>query len=322
MKKRLSVFIPALLMLMLVHAQQKAQKFVQETQYLLYLPDAYNNDTTMKWPLVLFLHGSGEAGVDIEKIKVHGPPKLIEAGKKFPFIVVSPQAPPNTGWQSEVIKGLLDDVKKKYRVDNDRVYLTGLSMGGFGTWDLAEKYPNEFAAIVPICGGGDTSKVWKLRHTPVWCFHGALDNVVPIASSQRMVDALKPYNANVKFTVYPTANHNSWEVTYNNDSVYTWMLSQKKFVQKAVAVDQKLLKEYTGTYVNNRNDTLVLNLEDAKLIAMPGHNQRIELKASSPNTFFWDERSIDEATIIRNKKNAVVGLIVYGGEKDELRKIK
>ena len=121
-------------------AQQTAEKFVQETQYLLYLPDGYLNDTIKKWPLLIFLHGSGESGIELNKVKVNGPPELIEQGKKFPFIVVSPQAPPNTGWKAEVLKGMLDDLKRKYRVDKDRVYLTGLSMGGFGTWDFLKNF--------------------------------------------------------------------------------------------------------------------------------------------------------------------------------------
>lgn len=318
--KKISILVASLFLLVQLYAQQTAQKFVLETQYLLYLPEAYANDSTAKWPLLLFLHGAGESGTDIEKIKVHGPPELIEAGKKFPFIVVSPQAPPQRGWRAETLKGLLDDIKKKYRVDNDRVYLTGLSMGGFGTWDLSEKYPDEFAAIAPICGGGDTEKIWKLRHMPVWCFHGAKDDVVPLAASQRMVNALKPYNPSVKFTIYPEANHNSWDLTYNNDSLYTWLLAQKKFIQTAIAVDEKILKEYEGIYVNANNDSLRMVLENGKLFAKPRQGS-IELKASSDSNFFWNERSIDEVRFVRDKKNKVTGYIVFSGEKEEVKKV-
>ncbi|MFT3705390.1 MAG: dienelactone hydrolase family protein [Agriterribacter sp.] len=318
-KKTLSLVI-LILIALISNAQQTAEKFIQETHYLLYLPEGYKNDTTTQWPLMIFLHGSGESGVDLDKVKVHGPPKLIEAGKKFPFIVVSPQAPPQTGWQAETLKAMLDDLKKKYRVDRDRIYLTGLSMGGFGTWDLSEKYPNEFAAIAPICGGGDTSKIWKLRHMPVWCFHGAKDDVVPLASSQRMVDALRPYNPSVKFTIYPEANHNSWEVTYNNDSLYTWLLSQKKFRYTAINPDQKILKEYEGAYLTPGNDTLRMEIEDGKLYAKPKQG-KIELKASSATNFFWNENAIDEVQFVRNKKGVISGFIVLGDDKEEARKI-
>jgi len=318
--KRTELFLMCFSFLMLSNAQQTAQKFIQETQYLLYLPEGYERDTTKQWPLMIFLHGSGESGVDLEKVKVHGPAKLIEAGKKFPFIVVSPQAPPQTGWKSDVLKALLDDLKKKLRVDRDRVYLTGLSMGGFGTWDLAEKYPDEFAGIAPICGGGDVGKVWKLRHMPVWCFHGAKDNVVPIASSQIMVDSLRKFNPGVKFTIYPELEHNSWEVTYNNDSLYDWFLSQKKFRYDSVSVPEKILKEYEGYYTNAKRDTLQIVMENGKLIAKPGR-KTIELKASSNTNFYWNPDSVDEVQFLRDKKGVVTGLSILTQEKEEARKI-
>jgi len=302
-----------------VNAQQTAEKFVQETQYLLYLPDGYINDTIKKWPLLIFLHGSGESGTELNKVKVHVPPKLIEQGKKFPFIVVSPQAPPNTGWKAEILKGVLDDLKRKYRVDNDRVYLTGLSMGGFGTWDLSQKYPDEFAAIAPICGGGDDNRIWKLRHMPVWCFHGAKDDVVLPAQSQKMVDALKKYNSNVRFTLYPDANHNSWEVTYNNDSLYTWLLEQKKFRHQPITIPPQSLKGYEGMYVN-KTDSLRIVVENGKLMAKPGKNS-IEIKPSSETIFFWDENSVDEVQFTRNKKGAVNGFILMTNEMTTFKKL-
>jgi predicted esterase len=301
-------------------AQQTVEKFVTETQYLLYLPEQYAADTATKWPLLIFLHGSGESGTDLNKVKVHGPPKLIEQGKKFPFIAVSPQAPPHTGWKAEVLKGMLDDLKKKYRVDNDRVYLTGLSMGGYGTWDVSEKFPGDFAAIAPICGGGDDSKVWKLRHMPVWCFHGAKDDVVLPVQSQIMVDALRKFNSNVKFTLYPDANHNSWDITYNNDSLYTWLLSQKRFRYQAVSLPQQVLKGYEGVYVNN-NDSIKIVLENEKLMLKPGRNT-IEIRPSSETNFFWDNDSIDEIQFMRNKKGNVSSFILLADVKREFVKLK
>ena len=304
---------------LLAKAQQTAEKFVQETQYLLYLPDSYLNDTIKKWPLLIFLHGSGESGTDLNKVKVHGPPKLIDQGKKFPFIIISPQAPPNTGWRAEILKSLLDDLKRKYRVDNDRVYLTGLSMGGFGTWDLSQKFPDDFAAIAPICGGGDDSKVWKLRHMPVWCFHGAKDDVVLPAQSQKMVDALKKYNSNVRFTLYPDANHNSWDLTYNNDSLYSWLLAQKKFRHQAITIAPQLLKEYEGVYLNSA-DSLRIVVENGKLMAKPGKNS-IEIKPSSATNFFWDENSGDEVQFTRNKKGNIKGFILMTNEMKTFKKL-
>jgi len=195
--------------------------------YLLYLPQGYEKEGKA-WPLVLFLHGAGESGQDLNKVKVHGPPKLVETGKEFPFIVVSPQAP-RMGWDVNTLNALLDDIVSNYRVDKDRIYVTGLSMGGFGTWALAAAYPERFAALVPICGGGNTADAKKLANIPIWVFHGAKDNVVPPSRSESMVKALKEAGAkDLKFTLYPNANHDSWTETYNNQEMWDWLLQQKR----------------------------------------------------------------------------------------------
>ena len=319
--KRMVLMPFIILVAMLAQAQQTAETFVLETKYLLYLPGEYASDTTRKWPLMIFLHGSGESGTDLQKVKAHGPPKLIEKGKKFPFIVVSPQAPPETGWRTEVLKSMLDDLKKRYRVDPDRVYLTGLSMGGFGTWNFATKYPDDIAAIAPVCGGGNPAEVWKLRHMAVWCFHGAKDDVVPPAASQKMIDALVKYNPSVSFTLYPDANHNSWDITYDNDSLYTWLLAQKKFRFKPVALKPSALREYEGIYISSMNgDTLKLVLENDHLVAKTGR-ETIPLKASSNDHFYWDENSIDEAQFIRNKKGRLTGFTVWSNEKSDFTRL-
>ena len=174
-------------------------------KYLLYLPKDYEQKSS--WPLMLFLHGSGERGDNLDLVKQHGPPKLIEAGKQFPFIVVSPQCPNHHSWEPFELAALLDEIGEKYKVDQDRIYVTGLSMGGFGTWALAGYQPNRFAALVPICGGGDPARVKRIAHIPVWAFHGGKDPAVPLALAQKMVDALKKCGGNVKFTVYPEAGH-------------------------------------------------------------------------------------------------------------------
>src|SRR5687768_3531925 len=143
--------------------QQKSEQYNITVNYLLYLPQDYNKDTATKWPMIVFLHGAGEVGTDIEKVKVNGPPKLIEQGKQFPFIVVSPQAPPREGWEPQIIIRLVKALQSTYKIDKERIYLTGLSMGGFGTWAIAMKFPNVFAAIAPVCGGGDTAEIMNLK---------------------------------------------------------------------------------------------------------------------------------------------------------------
>jgi predicted peptidase len=194
--------------------------------YLLFLPEGYESSKT-KWPLMLFLHGAGESGSDLAKVKAHGPPKIVETKGDFPFILVSPQSP-GRGWNSDTLNALLDEILRTHRVDPDRVYLTGLSMGGYGTWALAAAHPEKFAAIVPICGGGNPAEAKKLATLPIWVFHGAKDNTVPLERSKEMVEAVKAAGGEVKFTVYPEAGHDSWTETYNNPELFKWLLAQKR----------------------------------------------------------------------------------------------
>lgn len=194
--------------------------------YLLYLPKDYGTVPQKKLPLILFLHGMGERGNNLERVKVHGIPKIVEQKDDFPFIAVSPQCPGRSFWtmELEALNALLDEIIETYAVDTNRIYLTGLSMGGFGSWSLAIKYPDRFAAIAPVCGGGEPEKVSVLKDIPVWVFHGGKDQTVPLKRSEEMVDALKACGGNVKFTVYPDAGHDSWTETYDNPELYKWFL--------------------------------------------------------------------------------------------------
>ncbi|MFW6171885.1 MAG: prolyl oligopeptidase family serine peptidase [Planctomycetota bacterium] len=194
--------------------------------YLLYLPDDYQRKAP--WPLVLFLHGAGERGNDPRLVKKHGPPKLIEQGQQFPMIVVSPQCPQEQWWQPIELTALLDEIVEKYNVDERRLYVTGLSMGGFGTWSLAAYAPHRFAAIAPICGGGEPFWAGRFAHLPTWVFHGGKDGVVPPRRSEEMVKALEEVGGDVKLTVYPEAGHDSWTQTYDNPQLYDWLLNQKR----------------------------------------------------------------------------------------------
>jgi predicted peptidase len=198
-------------------------------RYLLYLPKDYGR-TEKKWPLMLFLHGAGERGDNLDLVKKHGPPKLVERGKDFPFIIVSPQCPAGVWWPEKLdtLVALLDEITSTYAVDTGRVYLTGLSMGGFGTWSLACRHPERFAAIAPICGGGMWFLADRLKAVPVWAFHGAKDPVVPLELSESMVEAVKRMGGDAKLTVYPEAQHDSWTATYENPKFYEWFLSHRK----------------------------------------------------------------------------------------------
>lgn len=195
-------------------------------RYWLYLPADYNTDT--KFPLVLFLHGAGERGDDLEAVKKWGPPQLVANGKGFPFVLVSPQCPAGQWWDVDAMAHLVDELAKKYSIDRQRMYVTGLSMGGYGTWAILAKYPKLFAAAVPICGGGDPKMAESMRHVPIWAFHGEKDNVVPVRRSQEMVEAITKAGGNARLTIYPGVGHNSWSATYDNPEVYQWLLSHRR----------------------------------------------------------------------------------------------
>jgi predicted peptidase len=213
--------------------QQLSQTF--RTDYLLFLPKDYDNSPGKRWPLILFLHGSGERGTNVWRTAIHGPTKYIANHPDFPFIFISPQCPENQKWSDDTVLGVLDSVISKYSVDTNRIYLTGLSMGGYGTWGLATLHPERFAAIAPICGGDsrigivltglDKSRAPLLKTLPVWAFHGGKDTTVLLEESERMIKILKDLgNKDVKLTIYPEAQHDSWTATYNNPELYDWFL--------------------------------------------------------------------------------------------------
>jgi predicted peptidase len=204
--------------------------------YLAFVPKGYGQ-SSKKFPLMLFLHGAGERGTNINAVSVHGPPKIVKTNDNFPFILISPQCAPNQRWERQMIMAFLDEMITKYKPDTNRIYLTGLSMGGYGSWDLAANYPDRFAAVIPICGGGQTIDV-KLANAArkkaystlgIWAFTGAKDPVVPVEESQRMVEAFKAAGCkDIQLTIYPEANHDSWTETYNNPKIYEWLLEHKR----------------------------------------------------------------------------------------------
>jgi predicted peptidase len=215
--------------------------------YLLHLPRGYRAHPNRLWPLIMFLHGSDERGDDIELVKKHGIPRIAEQQRDFPFIAVSPQCPARAGWQFYLptLNDLLAHVSSTYAVDPEQVYLTGISMGGYGTWHLAAKYPHQFAAIVPICGGGYKSygfpaQACLLRDTPVWAFHGAMDMIVPVEESKRVIDVIRSCGGAVRFTLYPDAGHDVWTRTYQNPELYTWLLRHRRSARGSYSSDSPI----------------------------------------------------------------------------------
>jgi predicted peptidase len=199
-------------------------------KYVVYVPKAYNAEKPH--PAILFLHGSGEQGDDGQKqVAVGLGPAIKKAEEKWNYLVIFPQKPKGPGGfgsHEKLILDILEKTKKEYKVDEKRLYCTGLSMGGMGTWGLALKYPDLFAAIAPVCGRGDPSQAAKIKDLPTWNFHGDKDNAVPIKGSQDMIDAIKAAGGNPKFTIYPGVGHNSWDKAYNEEKLEEWFVQHAK----------------------------------------------------------------------------------------------
>ncbi|MGD9148329.1 MAG: dienelactone hydrolase family protein [Anaerolineae bacterium] len=207
--------------------------------YLLFLPQEYGQEPGRQWPLMVFLHGIAKRGdslEELEELKKDGPPMIVEQEPDFPFIVLSPQCPSDSFWESQLgrLDSLVEEILATYDVDERRIYLTGLSMGGYGVWHYALKDPARFAAVVPIAGGyvhgSDEvpASICDLQDVPIWVFHGAGDDVVMPRQSEVLVDALRACPSEVRFTLYPGAAHDeSWKMAYADPELYEWMLAQR-----------------------------------------------------------------------------------------------
>ncbi len=202
----------------------------EQFEYYLYYPEEYNENEEQDFGLLLFLHGGGEAGRDVGEIKKSGPPKLLAEGKQFPFLILAPQNPhERKWWNTEAIKQLLDTVVKQNRVDESRIYLTGLSRGGSAAWEMATQYPNTFAAMAVVCGMAPLPYAhWIDKSMPIWVFHGEKDDVIGVEESDSMVEKLKSMGYDVEYTRYKDAGHAIWGRAYTTDSLYTWMAKQKR----------------------------------------------------------------------------------------------
>lgn len=231
----LSLFLVALIPLTGAAGEVK-KGFVNKTfsdgaKYVVFVPESY--DAVKEVPAILFLHGAGETGTDgLKQTKVGIGPAINKDAAKFPFLVVFPQSQKRT-WKADSEDGkralaILDQVMKDYKVDAKRVYLTGLSMGGFGSWSMAAAHPERWAAVAPICGGGDPKAAGKIKHLPIWCFHGDADKAVNVKLSRDMIAALKAAGASPRYDEYKGVGHNSWDRAYGTAELYTWFLSHSR----------------------------------------------------------------------------------------------
>ena len=219
--------------------------FGEQLPFQIYIPEIKEGD---KVPVVLLLHGAGERGNDNKKQTAHGFKAIIEYGKakNNPAIIIAPQCPNGMQWVNvkwntkshsmpefpstplRLALELLDSKVKSMPVDQNRIYITGLSMGGYGTWDAICRKPDYFAAALPLCGGADTKQASKLTKLPIWTVHGDKDGAIPVSRSRDMVKALKEAGANITYTEHPGAGHNIWTATYSDSKVLDWLFSQKK----------------------------------------------------------------------------------------------
>lgn len=236
-----------------LYAQQENSRFTLHffehrgltIPYRLFEPKIHSPSATFS--LVLYLHGAGERGNDGSDIVLkNGALEVAKREMRYPCYIVVPQCPKEMKWSpyqkelgtyrlsdtasviQELIIALLDSIQTKYAVDTSRVYVAGISMGGFGTWELVMRHPSRFAAAVPICGGGDVTKVHRLKHLPIWVFHGSDDQVIKVQWSRALVDSLKALGAPVRYTELPNVGHDAWTPAFSNDALYEWLFSQKK----------------------------------------------------------------------------------------------
>jgi predicted peptidase len=259
---RKNIFLCMLILCAAIHTKAQDLSLYQKMSftkggntlpYRLLLPENY--DASKKYPLILFLHGAGERGNDNESQLVHGAGLFLRDSirKKYPAIVVFPQCDTGSFWSNvkidrnaigeerlmfqaggrptvamELLQKLLKQIIKKYPVQKNQLYVGGLSMGGMGTFEIVYRNPGMFAAAFPICGGADAGSAAKLKQTNWWIFHGAKDDVVLPVFSQRIVTALQEIQANVKFTLYPEANHNSWDSAFAEPGLMGWLFSNTK----------------------------------------------------------------------------------------------
>jgi len=215
------------------HGLNQNPKEVQY-HYLSYTPKEYNTDTLKKWPLIIYLHGGSRRGTDLIKLYADGIPDQLYRGREFPFIIIAPQCPEHIRWSTDNwFENLYKEVNEKYRIDTNRVYLTGFSLGGAGTWYIAAKYPDKFASIAPMSGFTShmdfiDNNIEMLINIPIWAFHGRIDIVVPFEETERIIKKLDGKNKDLKFSVEPEVGHWINWLVYPNQELYDWFLKYDK----------------------------------------------------------------------------------------------
>ncbi|MTI38307.1 hypothetical protein [Fulvivirga lutimaris] len=279
--------------------------------YLVYKPESINQ----KAPLLIFLHGSGQTGGDLNKVKTVGPPSIIEGGQDLPFYTVAPQLPYKLAaeWPPELIHEIIQEVKNTYPIDPKRVYLVGFSKGAAGVWKYCSQYPKEFAAAIPITGYGDKGEVCKIKSAGIWAFHGRQDNLIKPKATRQLVEQLKLCNSNVLYTEYAEGEHDVWTATFKNMRIYEWLLnyeigsppkmSNEEFIMSNMKSDNlsyyKLptaLKNISGLELDSENNFWGVNNTGAPVIfrfdTLGNINQFVRVSLAA--NYSWQDLTIDE----------------------------
>jgi predicted peptidase len=198
--------------------------------YRVFLPAGYADSTSKRWPAILFLHGSGERGADLSWVERNGPPHVARE-RGLPFVVIAPQLAAGETWSADALRALLDLVDAEYRIDSTRVYLTGLSLGAYGAYELAISAPDRFAALLAISGAGNPVEICRLSKLPTWIVHGAKDDVIPVEWGMTMARRLERCGGDVRFTLDANAGHDAWTRIYADSTTYDWFLAHKRPVK-------------------------------------------------------------------------------------------
>lgn len=189
--------------------QLKVDSLSVTYKYLVHIPEVTNKQ--QKLPLLLYLHGAGSRGGNIESVQVNNPLNFYSDRKDFPFLLVAPQCPQGKTWNPDILINIIKELEIKYPIDTNREFVTGISMGGDGVWQLLKRAPDKFAGAIPICGSGDTTDMCLLKYVPVWAFHGKNDKTVPYSISTSLIDNLNKAGGMGTVTLYDSTRHDSWK---------------------------------------------------------------------------------------------------------------
>lgn len=284
------------------------------TDYALYAPVGYDQNEAVNYPLILFLHGAGGSSVPAEVV-VNILSAKEEYWPNYNAFVVAPVCHEGVNWEPLILNKMLKEILATYHIDQDRVYLTGPSMGGYGTWRWASENPELFAAVAPVCGGGNPDNVWAMRNLPIWASHGEDDDVVLCSESIHMIDALKAMGANPKFDVYPGVKHNAWDKIYYSTAFYDWLFSQRRQPMPSIEIPAAEMDQYVGTYRLPWTGFVNINKVDGRLqVELTLSGQKMDLLSDAPGRFYVANNRSNMILFTKSSDGKVESMNLYGGD--------